>query len=170
MARRQCLFDVLREVLGGHSLVYFVYTCDNDLFIWGVILAKNLAKNIIRWWYFTCKKPENIICDGILHVNMFHFFKIPYFTCTFFTKFIYNEYIGPYFLSHVVSKIFASEPPEEKYTVAQIMDTHLEDLQERIQKGTLEVDRHIFLEEKHPKSNQWHLWWIWRLHNEWPLC
>ena len=27
---------------------------------------------------------------------MFHYFKIPYFTCTFFTKFIYNEYIGPY--------------------------------------------------------------------------
>jgi hypothetical protein len=32
---------------------------------------------------------------------MFHYFKIPYFTCTFFTKFTYNEYIGPYFLSHV---------------------------------------------------------------------
>jgi hypothetical protein len=54
------------------------------------------------WWYFTCK-----------HVNMFHYFKIPYFTCTFFTAFIYNEYIGPYFLSHVVSKIFASELPEK---------------------------------------------------------
>jgi hypothetical protein len=36
----------------------------------------------------------------------------PYFTCTIFTKFIYNEYIGPYFLSHVVFKIFASEPPK----------------------------------------------------------
>jgi hypothetical protein len=33
---------------------------------------------------------------------MFHYFKIPYFTCTFFTKFTYNEYIGLYFLSHVV--------------------------------------------------------------------
>jgi hypothetical protein len=33
---------------------------------------------------------------------MFQYFKIPYFTCTFFTKFTYNEYIGPYFLSHVV--------------------------------------------------------------------
>jgi hypothetical protein len=30
---------------GRHSLVYFAYTCDNDLFIWGVIY---LAKNIIR--------------------------------------------------------------------------------------------------------------------------
>ena len=28
-----------------------------------------------------------------------------------FIKFIYNEYTGPYFLSHVVSKIFASAPP-----------------------------------------------------------
>jgi hypothetical protein len=43
---------------------------------------------------------------------MFHYFKIPYFTCTFFTIFIYNEYIGPYLLSHIVSKIFASEPLE----------------------------------------------------------
>jgi hypothetical protein len=43
---------------------------------------------------------------------MVHYLKIPYFTCTFFTKFIYNEYIEPYFLSHVVSKIFASELPE----------------------------------------------------------
>jgi hypothetical protein len=68
-----------------------------DLFIGGVIY---LAKKIIRWWYFTCKMSENIICDGILHVNIFHYFKIPYFTCT--TKFTYNEYIGPYFLSHVV--------------------------------------------------------------------
>jgi hypothetical protein len=48
----------------------------------------------------------------MVHVNMFHYFRIPYFTCTFFTKFIYNEYIGPYFLSHIVSKFFASEPPE----------------------------------------------------------
>jgi len=37
---------------------------------------------------------------------MFHYFKIPYFTCTFFTKFIYNEYIGPY--------SFASDLPEIK--------------------------------------------------------
>jgi hypothetical protein len=85
-----------REV---HSLFYFAYTCVRDLFIGrGVVY---LAKKI-RWWYFTCKKPKNIICDGILHVNMFHYFKIPYFTCTFFTKFTYNEHIGPYFLSHVV--------------------------------------------------------------------
>jgi hypothetical protein len=43
---------------------------------------------------------------------MFHYFIIPYFTCTFFIKSIYNEYIGPYFLSHIVSKIFTNEPPE----------------------------------------------------------
>jgi hypothetical protein len=59
-------------------------------------------KTIVRWWYFACKKLENIICDGILHVNMFHYFKIPYFTYTFFIKFTYNKYIGPYFLSHIV--------------------------------------------------------------------
>jgi hypothetical protein len=33
------------------------------------------------------------------------FWFLSYFTCTFFTKFIYNEYIGPYSLSHVVLKI-----------------------------------------------------------------
>ena len=46
---------------------------------------------------FYIKKPKNIVYDGILHVNMFQYFKIPYFTCTFFTEFTYNEYIGPYF-------------------------------------------------------------------------
>jgi hypothetical protein len=89
----------LSPTRGDHSLLYFAYTCVRDLFIGGVIY---LAENIIRWWYFTCKKPKSIICDGMLHVNMFHYFKIPYFTSTFFTKFTYIEYIGPYFLSHVV--------------------------------------------------------------------
>jgi hypothetical protein len=84
------------------------------MFTGGVIY---LAKKIIRYWYFTCKKHENIICDGILHVNMFHCFKIPYFTCIFFTKFTYNEYIGPYFLSHVVLRFFASELPESSTTI-----------------------------------------------------
>jgi hypothetical protein len=51
------------------------------------------------------------MCDGILHVNMFHYFKIPYFTCNFFTKFTYNEYIGPYFLSHVVLRFSPSDLP-----------------------------------------------------------
>ena len=62
-------------------------------------------KYIIGWWYFTCKESENVICDGILHVNMFHYFKIP---CL--KLFIYNESIGPYFLLHVVSIIFAIAP------------------------------------------------------------
>jgi hypothetical protein len=95
---------------GVHSLLYFAYTCVWDLFIGGGVIY--LAEKIIRWWYFTCKKHENIICDGILHVNMFHYSKIPYFTCTIFTKFTYNEYIGPYFLSHVVLRFFASDLPE----------------------------------------------------------
>jgi hypothetical protein len=47
---------------------------------------------------------------------MFHYFNIPYITCTFFTKFTYNEYIGPYFLSHVVSKTFASAPPRVEHS------------------------------------------------------
>jgi len=94
---------------GDHSLLYFAYTCVRDLFIGGGVIY--LAKKIIRWWYFTCKKPENIICDGILHVNMFHYFKIPYFTCNFFTKFTYNEYIGPYFLSHVVLRFSPNDLP-----------------------------------------------------------
>ena len=42
---------------------------------------------------------------------MFQNFKISYITCTFFTNFIYNEYIGLYFLSHVVSNFFANAPP-----------------------------------------------------------
>jgi hypothetical protein len=45
-------------------------------------------------WYFTC--------------NHFSLFKTPYIICNFFVKFIYNEYSRPYFLSHVVSTIFAS--------------------------------------------------------------
>jgi hypothetical protein len=103
-----CHNHVLVFSRGVHSLLYFAYTCVRDLFI----LEGLFTLQIIRWWYFTCKKSENIICDGILHVNMFHYCKIPYFTCTFSTKFIYNEYIRPYFLSHVVSKKFANEPPE----------------------------------------------------------
>jgi hypothetical protein len=71
-----------------------------------------LAKKIIRWWYFTCKKPENIICDGILHVNMFHYFKISYFTCTFFYK-IYLQWIyWTLFFIARCSTIFVSELPE----------------------------------------------------------
>jgi hypothetical protein len=94
------LSDCMMHTWGVHSLLYFAYTCVWDLFIGGGGYLP--CKFFIRWWYFTCKNPENSICDGILHVNMFHYFKIPYFTCTFFTNFIYNEYIGPYFLLHVV--------------------------------------------------------------------
>jgi hypothetical protein len=43
---------------------------------------------------------------------MFHCFKIPYFSCNFFTKFTYNEYIGPYFLSHVVLRFLPSDLPK----------------------------------------------------------
>jgi hypothetical protein len=89
-------------------LIFCIHMRSGPIY-WGVIY---LAKKIIRWWYFTCKKPENIICDGVLHVNMFRYFKIPYFTCNFFTNFTYNEYIGPYFLSHIVLRFSPSDLPE----------------------------------------------------------
>jgi len=97
---RNTFRNLLRfETRGVHSLLYFAYTYVRDLFIGGFIY---LAKKIIRWWYFTCKKPENIICDGILHVNMFHYFKIPYFTCTFLQNLPTMNILDPILLSHVV--------------------------------------------------------------------
>jgi hypothetical protein len=42
---------------------------------------------------------------------MFHCFKFPYFTCTFFTKFIYNEYVGPYFYRTLFLNFFPVNPP-----------------------------------------------------------
>jgi hypothetical protein len=89
-------------------LIFCIHMRSGPIY-WGGYLP---CKKDYRWWYFTCKKPENIICDGILHVNMFHYFKIPYFTCNFFTKFTYNEYIGPYFLSHIVLRFLPSDLPE----------------------------------------------------------
>jgi hypothetical protein len=53
---------------------------------------------------------------------MFHYFRIPYFTCTFFTKFIYNEYIGPYFFIACCSKFFASELFE---TIEKELSSHV---------------------------------------------
>jgi hypothetical protein len=67
--------------LGEFTPSYILHTCAFGTYLLGGGIY--LAENIIRWWYYTCKKPENIICDVILHVNMFHYFKIPYFTCTF---------------------------------------------------------------------------------------
>jgi hypothetical protein len=107
-----CIAEILRCPIGlGSSLplIFCIHVHSGPIY-WGVIY---LAKKIIRWWYFTCKNPENIICDGILHVNMFHYFKIPYCTFTFFTKFTYNEYIGPYFLSHVVLRFLPVNSPSQ---------------------------------------------------------
>jgi hypothetical protein len=69
---------------------YILHTRAFGTYLLGGVIY--LAKKIIRWWYFRCKKLENIIYDGILHVNMFHYFKIPYFTCNFFYK-IYLQWI-----------------------------------------------------------------------------
>jgi len=103
--------DTLGEITPSYILDTHAF--GTYLFGGGVIY---LAKKIIRWWYFTCKKPENIICDGILHVNIFHYFKIPYYTCNVFTKFTYDEYIGPYFfyrtlLLHFVLVIVWAQSP-----------------------------------------------------------
>jgi hypothetical protein len=76
------------QARGVHSLLYFAYMmCVRDLFIGGIIY---------------------------LAENMFHSFKIPYFTCTMFTKFTYNEYIGPYYLSHVVLRFSPMISPSEQ--------------------------------------------------------
>jgi hypothetical protein len=60
-----------RDKISGRSLplIFCIHVRSGPIYWGGGIY---LAKKIIRWWYFTCKKPENIICDGILHVNMFH--------------------------------------------------------------------------------------------------
>ena len=53
---------------------------------------------------------------------MFHYFKMPYFTCTFFIKFIYNEYIGPSFFITRCSTIFANEPPKAYFQTKNMGD------------------------------------------------
>jgi hypothetical protein len=95
--------------LGETTPSYILHTCAFGTYLLGGGIY--LAKKIIRWWYFTCKKPENIICDGILNVNMFHNFKIPYFTCFFFTKFTYNELYWTLFFIARCSTIFAQWSP-----------------------------------------------------------
>jgi hypothetical protein len=96
-------------------LTFCIHVCSGPIY-WGVIY---LAKKIIRWWYFTCKKPKIIICDDILHVNMFHYFKIPYFTCTFLQNLSTMNILDHVFIARC-STIFASELPEsptQSYTL-----------------------------------------------------
>ena len=61
---------------------------------------------------------EVIICDGNLHVNLFYYNKTPYITCTFF--FLQNSstmsILDPFFLLHIVSTIFASDPSRHSST------------------------------------------------------
>ena len=99
---------------GALPLTFCIHVHSGPIYGGGVIY---LAEKIIRWWYFTRKKPENILCVCILHVNMFHYFKIPYITCTFFLQNLpaMNILDLIYFLSHVVSKFFASAPPWDNY-------------------------------------------------------
>jgi hypothetical protein len=87
-------YCTLQEILGEITPSYILHTRAFGTYLLGVTY---LAKRLYG--------------DGILHVNMFHYFKIPYFTCTFFSKFTYNEYIGPYFLSHVVLRFSPVNSP-----------------------------------------------------------
>ena len=47
---------------------------------------------------------------------MFHYFKTSYIICIFFAKFIYNEYIRPYFFIAYCLHNFASDLPENLAT------------------------------------------------------
>jgi hypothetical protein len=112
------------KVSSGRSLplIFCIHVRSGPIYWGGVI---HLAKKIIRWWYFTCKKPEYFICNGILHVNMFHLFKIPYFTCNFFIKLIYLQWIyWTLFFIARCSTIFAQwSPPESKRWRTQKSDS-----------------------------------------------
>ena len=88
--------------LGGCTPSYILHTHAFGTYLLGGIY---LAKRIIRWWYFTCKEPEYIIGDSILHVNMFHFLNILYITCTFFYK-IYLQWI--YSTLFVITRCFSN--------------------------------------------------------------
>ena len=85
----------LREITPS----YILHTCAFGIYLLG-------------GGYLPCKKKLKVMVF-YMYVNMFHYFKIPYFTCKFFTKFTYNEHIGPYFLSHVVLRFSPSDLPEE---------------------------------------------------------
>ena len=51
---------------------------------------------------------------------MFHYFKIPYLICNLFTKFTYNEYIGPYFLLHVVLQFSPVNSPRQTLDIVNV--------------------------------------------------
>jgi hypothetical protein len=88
-------------------LIFCIHVRSGPIYWGGYLPCRKDYKVMV----FTCKKPGNIICDGILHVNMFHYFKIPYFTCKFFTQFIYNEYIDPIFYRTLFLKFSPVNPP-----------------------------------------------------------
>jgi hypothetical protein len=77
-------------IISGSSLplIFCIHVRSGPIY-WGVIY---LAKKIIRWWYFTCKKHENIICDGNLHVKHILLFQNPLFYMYIFYK-IYLQWI-----------------------------------------------------------------------------
>jgi hypothetical protein len=105
--RRLMSFATLKPPGRSLPLIFCIHMRSGPIY-WGGYLP---CKKDYRWWYFTCKKFENIICDGILHVNMFHYIKIPYFTCKFFYK-IYLQWIyWTLFFIARCSTIFAQWSP-----------------------------------------------------------
>ena len=81
--------------LGGALPSYICIHVHSGPIYWGVIY---LAKKSIRWWYFTCE-----------HVSLF---QNPLYYMYIFYIFYLQWILWTYFLSHVVSKIFARDPPE----------------------------------------------------------
>ena len=49
-----------------YSLLYFAYTCVRDVFIGGG--GDFSCKKDYKVMVFTCKKPENIICDDVSYI------------------------------------------------------------------------------------------------------
>ena len=95
---------------GGALPLMFLHTRPFGTYLFeGVIY---LAGKNIRWWYFTCKEPEKIRCDGILHVIVFQYFKIPYIICTFFAKLPIMNILDPNFIAHCFYD-FRQCPPTE---------------------------------------------------------
>jgi hypothetical protein len=93
------------------SLPYILHTCAFGTYLFGGG-GIYLTKKIIRWWYVTCKKLENIICDGILHVNMFHCLKSPTLYVHFYKIYLQWIYWTLFFIA-CCSTIFASQLPED---------------------------------------------------------
>jgi hypothetical protein len=88
-------YRLLLHFTPGRSLplIFCIHVRSGPIYWGGYLPCKKYYKVMV----FTCKNPENIICDGILHVNMFHYFKIPYFTCNFLQNLPTMNILDPIF-------------------------------------------------------------------------